>query len=541
MSVTVADCLKLPSLKEAKVVAGSNGLDRIVGTVSVLEYVDFWILSHDFFIGKELVISALVSIKDDVEAQCKTVKRLCEAGKVGLIVYYVEIFVPKLDPRLLKTAEELNFPVIMMPTGRIDFRYSDVISEVMEAIFVDKRKNTYFVNSLLEQIAQLNEFQRTIGTVMRLLSDRLHCTLMLADQSFKSIGFATWPMANWLNEEIITDLFIDQEYSSEVSFTELIGNTEATVYRVPVPEENIKQLSLIAVDETDSFVQEQLDQAVEIIQLFASIWKYNLDYAQPDAIIPAVLNDNPNVMNHIAKSFNIDVSCINTMLIARIDQPVLSNIERHTINEKLALKSRLILKNHGKSIIADIYEGHLVALLEFSKNYISDKDFLDFFYEELRTVVKPISLVMCTNLATTKDVRKIYLMYKEYFETTQLIYPRRHIFTTFELQFAAECRSVILSGEKEIEQYLSPLTPLHGLDDSEDLINTLTVYILDAEHNTKLTGEFLYLHRNTVQYRMKKVKQKLDYDITKMPEAYTIYRAAALQRLITHMSKNEIL
>ena len=71
--------------------------------------------------------------------------------------------------------------------------------------------------------------------------------------------------------------------------------------------------------------------------------------------------------------------------------------------------------------------------------------------------------------------------------------------------------------------------------------NTLAVYILDAEHNTKLTGEFIYLHRNTVQYRMKKIKQLLDYDITKMPEAYTIYRAVALQRLIDQMSKNDLL
>lgn len=541
MSVTVADCLKLPSLREAKVVAGSQGLERIVGTVSVLEYVDFWVLSHDFFIGNELVISALVAIKDDVDTQCKTIQRLCEAGEVGLIIYYVEVFVPRLDERLLRKADELNFPIIMMPTGRIDFRYSDVISEVMEAIFIDKRKNTYFVNSLLERIAQLNEYQRTIGTVMRLLSDQLRCTLMLVDQSFKSIGFATWPMANWFNEEIITDLFIDQELSSEISFTDLIGNTEATVYRMPFPEENLKQLSLIAVDETDSLNQEQLDQAVEIIQLFASIWKYNLDYAQPDAIIPAVLNDNPNVMNHIAKSFNIDVASINTMLIARIEMPSLSTIERHTINEKLAVKSRLTLKNHGKSIIADTYEGHLIALLEFSKNYISDTDFLEFFYEELHSVVKPLSLVMCTNLSTTKDVRKIYLMYKEYFDLVQSIYPRRHIFTTFELQFAAECRSIIQSGQKEIEQYLSPLAPLHELEDSKDLINTLAVYILDAEHNTKLTGEFIYLHRNTVQYRMKKIKQLLDYDITKMPEAYTIYRAAALQRLIDQMSKNDLL
>ena len=38
MSVTVESLLKLPSLRQATVLAGANSLDRIVTSVSVLEY-----------------------------------------------------------------------------------------------------------------------------------------------------------------------------------------------------------------------------------------------------------------------------------------------------------------------------------------------------------------------------------------------------------------------------------------------------------------------------------------------------------------------
>jgi len=37
MNVTVADCLRLPTLREAQLVAGAKGLDRAVSFVSVLE------------------------------------------------------------------------------------------------------------------------------------------------------------------------------------------------------------------------------------------------------------------------------------------------------------------------------------------------------------------------------------------------------------------------------------------------------------------------------------------------------------------------
>ena len=40
MSVTLRDCLKLPSLSLGKVIAGHKGLSSIVTTVSVLEFED---------------------------------------------------------------------------------------------------------------------------------------------------------------------------------------------------------------------------------------------------------------------------------------------------------------------------------------------------------------------------------------------------------------------------------------------------------------------------------------------------------------------
>ena len=40
MSLTVSDCLKLPSLRSAKVIAGHKGLSNIVNNVSVLEIYD---------------------------------------------------------------------------------------------------------------------------------------------------------------------------------------------------------------------------------------------------------------------------------------------------------------------------------------------------------------------------------------------------------------------------------------------------------------------------------------------------------------------
>lgn len=76
------------------------------------------------------------------------------------------------------------------------------------------------------------------------------------------------------------------------------------------------------------------------------------------------------------------------------------------------------------------------------------------------------------------------------------------------------------------------LQPLLTADTSDDLADTLATYLLDSDGSMQKTGDYLYLHKNTVKYRINKVKQRLGYDIGKMPEAYALYQAVALNRLM---------
>ena len=86
MSITVYDCLKLPSLHSGKVVAGKIGLDRIVSSVSVVEIPE----EHreiKVFNPNELSVSALYAVKDNPAAQCAAIKNLAEMGVAALVLF----------------------------------------------------------------------------------------------------------------------------------------------------------------------------------------------------------------------------------------------------------------------------------------------------------------------------------------------------------------------------------------------------------------------------------------------------------------------
>ncbi|MBK5252711.1 MAG: helix-turn-helix domain-containing protein [Peptostreptococcaceae bacterium] len=72
---------------------------------------------------------------------------------------------------------------------------------------------------------------------------------------------------------------------------------------------------------------------------------------------------------------------------------------------------------------------------------------------------------------------------------------------------------------------------LLGGEKRQELLDTLTVYMLDAGSNIAETAEVMFVHKNTIKYRINCLRKMLACDIDAMPEAYDLYIAVALGRL----------
>lgn len=90
-------------------------------------------------------------------------------------------------------------------------------------------------------------------------------------------------------------------------------------------------------------------------------------------------------------------------------------------------------------------------------------------------------------------------------------------------------RRIVAGFPKETRQLLEQaiLTPLRTAPGSDELLKTLQVYF---EENLRVssTAERLFLHRNTLQYRFKRIKEVTGYDISVTDEMIQL-RLAVLQ------------
>lgn len=535
MSIKLEELLKLPSLREAKVIAGKEGVSKLVSSISVLEYTEVDSLKEDLFnndefYGSEIVISALIMIKDDVEAQCRTIEHLHKVGEIGLILYYVGVFLPKIDEKVIQLADSLGFTLIVMPEKEMSLRYSEVIYEVIEAIVKNDMTSTSFVSEMVEQISGVPLQQRNMDTVLKILADRTRSSLVLANKNNQVIHAVTWPRTSTMDifqtVDQYNEMAIDEVYKEEREALQPLFLSKKVI-----AQEGIASMNLYIIKEKDPFVRETATQLAEVVQVFINLWGKHYDEISTAELMKAIMNDESVKMRRLANILNIDVSAIHMMWLLEIENGMDSEKQLKKVKE-------FIQQNFHVSLV-DYYHQTLVILVDNSviqeDSFQSAQRLLDW----LRYDEQSITITISQNMNNTTDVQQAYLTCSEYTKMAKIIYPYKRIFTLQEINFAADCYHLINGGEMAIEKALQPLSPIMGqANQAEELISTLTVYLLEGNNRFQETADILYLHKNTIKYRVQRIAEILKYPVTKSPEIFQLYKAVAVYRMLKQIKEN---
>ncbi len=543
MSVTVEDLLQLPSLRRARVLGGQKGLSRIVSSISVLESVDPSILRDGHFpqgeyFGSEIVITGFMNILDDVEGQCANIRRMAEGGEVGLILFYVGVYLPRVDRTLIDLANELHFVLICMPEGEKDLRYSEVISDVTGCIYKDRMKHESIVTDILERVAALPAHLRSVDTVLKMLSDRTSVSLVLCDSSMRILNLAAWPRS--LEKTVKQGMERCAENIKEREAGEYQGFPrdgemrecgflpDGTWSRFTLYPEKREAMELLLLKEGNPPGKMLMEQIIDVVRLGVNIWGRQHSEVAVHELVHAILQDEPMKMRRLADIFCIRVEDIHELWMVcgeGKDSAVYLQKELHSL--------RIYADNCANTVVADIYEGKLLLFLSNPYSSKEAKQQITGLLEQVRAVDGTMTLTRCSGLQDTKEVRKAYLVHQDYLADTRRVFPGREYFRIGELRFVGKCRELVSRGEEETEQCMDCLKGLQTDWEDRNLQETLSVYLLDGDSSVTKTAELLYVHKNTVKYRLQRITDILGYRPDKMPEGLEVYCAVAVCRLLS--------
>jgi purine catabolism regulator len=124
--VPVRDVLALPSMSQARLVAGAGGLDRVVRSVNVMEVPDIL----DWVQPDELLLTTAYPLRDDRVALDELVPRLADRGLAGMAIKPTR-YIGSIPPFMADEAERLDFPLIELPPPA---SFNEVINGVLGVI-----------------------------------------------------------------------------------------------------------------------------------------------------------------------------------------------------------------------------------------------------------------------------------------------------------------------------------------------------------------------------------------------------------------------
>ena len=111
-------------------------------------------------------------------------------------------------------------------------------------------------------------------------------------------------------------------------------------------------------------------------------------------------------------------------------------------------------------------------------------------------------------------------------------FPRRPFFMLSEIEFVKECRRIAEEGKDAVRSRTALLEPLLEGKDGPDIVRTLSVFLLDTNRSVTQTAEQLFVHKNTVKFRLQKAGDLLGFHVGDAAQANGLICALSLLRML---------
>lgn len=529
MQLTVEAVMKLEPLTYGEVIAGHKGLSNIVTSVSVLEIPKATV----FLKEGEIEISAFYSIMDSVGAQLDVIKALKKCKSSCLILCHVGLILNSVSQPLIDLCNELDFPLILAPPN---IAYVDIISPILDSLLHTQNQKLAHAMRIYDKMTNLmleeKEFDDIIATLSKLLNRQV-CFFSYNNVCVSSSHGELTPEYNIYIKQNIQDhlnSFIDDK--KDVYITPIEGSE--SILLAPVVS-SMMYYGVMAIfnasdlSELDSISIVQTKNALGIITLNKiNLKDYNIllkhDYIN-DLIVWNFSDEEIALQRGL--SLGYDVSKIKVVMIVDI-----FNFSEFSVQYS---------ENQLQKIKADFYNTVQNELSYFAPESIminfSDKILILFSSEEAEAFTQQRILKIgeqlrktinhTLNLPVSVGIGRYYNnisnIKNSYQEALSALRISNRIFeepkcTFFEdIQVYSFIRdSIDISKAQLIVEDLFLSIRQYDEENNTQLLPTFKMLIL-CDMDTIAAAEKMFLHKNTVLQRKKKISNLFKYDPFSMP------------------------
>lgn len=516
MKMTVKDCMGLSFLEAARVVGGGAGVERRVRSVTIMETDELLKLPSK---EDELVLTSFLGTGGNVERQCQILRAFGRAGEAGVILFPLGTEGGRVPQKLCETADEIGLPLIRMSpeNGSNYVGYSDVISSVMEKLLYDETFSNRLISNTIFHLLNF-EKHSNFQAAAREAAINNNFQIVLLTKDFNQVFTVETRHKTTIDDAIRRG--IERGVDKNRMYT-MINVEGVLTYWGPVMVNGVKYY-LMLVDNEDSYSQGDITKLAEILELAMGMWKYSPQRDITAEFIKALRRGNTSLAYRLKEESEFSEENISAVF-------VLSGLDKETGFKAIGPFEQ----RTGRKIIK-IAEGEEIcgAVLSDEGKLGRELVGMEKLFEELEAAGAD-TIFHVDGIPELEAAANAYQLINEAWPFIQHIFPHKKTFTKYELALASNCINISLKGGSVKKNYIDLIGPLKSAGDSKSkqLLDTLEIFVLDSGMNTAKTARMMYLHTNTVQYRLKRIREILGVDITGNTIVPGLMVALALERI----------
>lgn len=535
LGISLEKLLTLGTLKGAKILAGKDGITKRITKVNVMEVPDIveWVSPGEF------LITTAYSIKDNIEVLLELIPILNQKGVAGLGIK-VGRYVKELPDDILELADKLGFPIIEVP---FCVSHTDVISGILTEVIEDQ----------MNMLIKIEGFNREIMNIMMKGGNLKQIAEKLYDNISNSL--AIYETMND-NSEIFCDENIDKNAINKLIYehislkhkkedsnmegnykvsNDVIGDRNIERVTIPIVIEkveygyifiwlDIKPLTPLDNMLIESYVHIIALDFVKKLSLYTMESNYKLEFFDD------LLSDNESRQKRAverAKTFNFHKELKHNVIVILLkdingSEKLASDkvsFSQETISSLLFTISRLTKHNKGKVVFVEKSD-RILVLYGCDSNKSAQEIKLEgigFCESITNEALKKFEASQFT-IGIGRSYEGVEKLWKSH-EQAKLIVEklsRTSVGNILHYDDLGLYRILSFDGlQGELMEFCSDtIKPLVEYDkaNNSELVKTLKIYF-QCDGNMKKISEKMYMHYNTIIYRIQKIKDITGIDL----------------------------